>query len=135
MSFPLEFLAGPLTIPIAELCFLLSILQPERRPRWQCVYHPEEHFPALLLLFTIGKAGRCFLPPTSPLFAYNHGHGRPMPGATLRFTTASQRRSFSSLFSLFQDQWSQFSMEHYLQYIKNQTGLGIGKQGEENCRK
>ena len=48
---------------------------------------------------TTDQAGRCFLPPTSPTLAYNHGHGRPMPGATPRFTQ-SQRRS-PSLFSLF----------------------------------
>ena len=78
---------------------------------------------------TTDQAGRCFLPPTSPTLAYNHGHGRPMPGATPRFTQ-SQRRSpsrhspFSSLFSLFQDQWSQFSMVDrpaFRHDIKNQN--------------
>ena len=86
---------------------------------------PEEHFPALLLLFYYGQsdAGRCFLPPTSPLFAYNHGHGRPMPGATLRFTPASQKSPPFSLF--FRISGANFQWNNAFNTFKNQTGIWL----------
>ena len=67
------------------------------------------------------KRGVVSFPPTSPLFAYNHGHGRPMPGATLRFTPASQKSPPFSLF--FRISGANFQWNNAFNTFKNQTGI------------